>query len=251
MNQRVTDPALVVIPARMASVRLPNKPLANIHGKPMIVHVWRRAKEANVGPVIVAAADQAIVDAIEIAGGEGVLTNPNHPSGSDRVWEAVNIYDPDGRYAKIINLQGDLPTMDTEQIRFVLDLLQPGSVDISTLAAEITEAYEREEPSVVKAVMYMPPGARKGRGLYFTRVAAPSGEGPLYHHIGIYQYKIETLKQFVNLKQSKKEKMLKLEQMRALENNIKIQVKLIDEIPIGIDTMQDYIDIKKIMSYKS
>ena len=126
VNQRATDPALVVIPARMASVRLPNKPLANIHGQPMIVHVWRRAKEADVGPVIVAAADQAIVDAVEIAGGQGVLTNPNHPSGSDRVWEAVKIYDPDGRYAKIINLQGDLPTMNTEQIRFVLDLLQPG-----------------------------------------------------------------------------------------------------------------------------
>ena len=144
MNQRVTDPALVVIPARMASVRLPDKPLADVHGQPMIVHVWRRAKEADVGPVLVAAAEQTIVDVVEGAGGQAILTDPNHPSGSDRVWEAVETYDPDGRYEKIINLQGDLPTMDAEQIRFVLDLLRPGSVDISTLAAEITEAYERE-----------------------------------------------------------------------------------------------------------
>ena len=239
INQRATDPALVVIPARMASVRLPNKPLANIHGQPMIVHVWRRAKEADVGPVIVAAADQAIVDAVEIAGGQGVLTNPNHPSGSDRVWEAVKIYDPDGRYAKIINLQGDLPTMNTEQIRFVLDLLQPSSVDISTLAAEITEAYEREEPSVVKAVISMPPGARKGRGLYFTRVPAPSGEGPLYHHIGIYGYRRSVLERFVNLPPGHLEQREQLEQLRALEAGMVIEVGLVDRVPFGVDTPAD------------
>ena len=251
INQRATDPALVVIPARMASVRLPNKPLANIHGQPMIVHVWRRAKEADVGPVIVAAADQAIVDAVEIAGGQGVLTNPNHPSGSDRVWEAVKIYDPDGRYAKIINLQGDLPTMNTEQIRFVLDLLQPGSVDISTLAAEITEAYEREEPSVVKAVISMPPGARKGRGLYFTRVAAPSGEGPLYHHIGIYGYRRSALERFVNLPPGNLEQRERLEQLRALEAGMVIEVGLVDRVPFGVDTPADLERARRALDTKS
>ena len=251
VNQRATDPALVVIPARMASVRLPNKPLANIHGQPMIVHVWRRAKEADVGPVIVAAADQAIIDAVEIAGGQGVLTNPNHPSGSDRVWEAVKIYDPDGRYANIINLQGDLPTMNTEQIRFVLDLLQPGSVDISTLAAEITEAYEREEPSVVKAVISMPPGARAGRGLYFTRVAAPSGEGPLYHHIGIYGYRRSVLERFVNLPAGHLEQREQLEQLRALEAGMVIEVGLVDRVPFGVDTPADLERARRALDPKS
>ena len=239
MNQRVTDPALVVIPARMASVRLPDKPLADVHGQPMIVHVWRRAKEADVGPVLVAAAEQTIVDVVESAGGQAIFTDPNHPSGSDRVWEAVENYDPEGRYEKIINLQGDLPTMHAEQIRFVLDLLQPGSVDISTLAAEITEAYEREEPSVVKAVVSMPPGARQGRGLYFTRVAAPSGKGPLYHHIGIYGYRRAALERFVKLPPGHLEQRERLEQLRALEAGMVIEVGLVDRVPFGVDTPAD------------
>ncbi len=235
----IQNSAIVVIPARMASVRLPNKPLADIHGESMIVHVWRRAKEADVGPVLVAAGEQEIADAVQEAGGEAVLTDPDHPSGSDRVWEAVETFDPDGRFDKIINLQGDLPTMDPEQIRFVLDLLQPDSVDISTLAAEITEDYEREEPSVVKAVISMPPGARQGRALYFTRVPAPSGEGPLYHHIGIYGFRRAALERFVRLPAGHLESRERLEQLRALEAGMTIQVGLVDRVPFGVDTPAD------------
>ncbi len=244
-------PALVVIPARMASVRLPGKPLADIHGEAMIVHVWRRAKEADIGPVIVAAAEQQIVDAVTAAGGQAVLTDPNHRSGSDRVWEAVENYDPRGDYGKIINLQGDLPTMEAEQIRLALDLLEAETVDISTLAAEITEAYEREEPSVVKAVISMPPSARQGRGLYFTRVAAPSGDGPLYHHIGIYGYRRAALERFVKLPPGHLESRERLEQLRALEAGMVIQVGLVDRVPFGVDTPADLDRARKALAPKA
>lgn len=244
-------PALVVIPARMASVRLPGKPLADIHGEAMIVHVWRRAKEADIGPVIVAAAEQQIVDAVTAAGGQAVLTDPNHRSGSDRAWEAVENYDPRGDYGKIINLQGDLPTMEAEQIRLALDLLEAETVDISTLAAEITEAYEREEPSVVKAVISMPPGARQGRGLYFTRVAAPSGDGPLYHHIGIYGYRRAALERFVKLPPGHLESRERLEQLRALEAGMVIQVGLVDRVPFGVDTPADLDRARKALAPKA
>ncbi|MFP6773045.1 MAG: 3-deoxy-manno-octulosonate cytidylyltransferase [Alphaproteobacteria bacterium] len=244
-------PALVVIPARMASVRLPDKPLADIHGEAMIVHVWRRAREADIGPVIVAAAEQQIVDAVTAAGGQAVLTDPNHASGSDRVWEAVKYYDPRGDYSKIINLQGDLPTIEPEQIRLTLDLLQAETVDISTLAAEITEAYEREEPSVVKAVISMPPGARQGRGLYFTRVAAPSGDGPLYHHIGIYGYRRAALQRFVKLPPGHLESRERLEQLRALEAGMVIQVGLVDRVPFGVDTPADLDRARKALAPKA
>jgi len=244
-------PALVVIPARMASVRLPGKPLADIHGEAMIVHVWRRAKEADIGPVIVAAAEQKIVDAVTAAGGQAVLTDPNHRSGSDRAWEAVENYDPRGDYGKIINLQGDLPTMEAEQIRLALDLLEAETVDISTLAAEITEAYEREEPSVVKAVISMPPGARQGRGLYFTRVAAPSGDGPLYHHIGIYGYRRAALERFVRLPPGHLESRERLEQLRALEAGMVIQVGLVDRVPFGVDTPAELDRARKALAPKA
>ena len=244
-------PALVVIPARMASVRLPGKPLADIHGEAMIVHVWRRAKEADIGPVIVAAAEQKIVDAVTAAGGQAVLTDPNHRSGSDRAWEAVENYDPRGDYGKIINLQGDLPTMEAEQIRLALDLLEAETVDISTLAAEITEAYEREEPSVVKAVISMPPGARQGRGLYFTRVAAPSGDGPLYHHIGIYGYRRAALERFVKLPPGHLESRERLEQLRALEAGMVIQVGLVDRVPFGVDTPAELDRARKALAPKA
>ena len=244
-------PALVVIPARMASVRLPGKPLADIHGEAMIVRVWRRAKEADIGPVIVAAAEQQIVDAVTAAGGQAMLTDPNHRSGSDRAWEAVENYDPRGDYGKIINLQGDLPTMEAEQIRLALDLLEAETVDISTLAAEITEAYEREEPSVVKAVISMPPGARQGRGLYFTRVAAPSGDGPLYHHIGIYGYRRAALERFVKLPPGHLESRERLEQLRALEAGMVIQVGLVDRVPFGVDTPADLDRARKALAPKA
>ena len=233
------DKALVVIPARMASLRLPGKPLVEINGEAMIVHVWRRAVEADIGPVLVAAGEQEIVDALSAAGGQAVLTDPDHPSGSDRVWEAVRRFDPDGDYGAIVNLQGDLPTMDPAHIRLTLELLADGEVDISTLAAEITEAYERREPSVVKAVISLPPGGRQGRALYFTRVAAPSGEGPLYHHIGIYGYRRAALARFVGLPRGHLEQREKLEQLRALEAGMRIQVGLVDRVPFGVDTPAD------------
>jgi 3-deoxy-manno-octulosonate cytidylyltransferase (CMP-KDO synthetase) len=231
--------ALVVIPARLASVRMPKKPLADIHGQAMIVHVWRRAIEADIGPVLVACAEQEIVDVIEAAGGQAVLTDPAHPSGSDRVWEAVQSADPDGHYDVIVNLQGDLPTMEPGQIRLTLELLAEREVDMSTLAAEITEDYERQEPSVVKAVISLPPGSRQGRGLYFTRVAAPSGPGPLYHHIGIYGYRRAALARFIALPPGHLEQRERLEQLRALEAGMRIQVGLVDRVPFGVDTPAD------------
>jgi 3-deoxy-manno-octulosonate cytidylyltransferase (CMP-KDO synthetase) len=231
--------ALVAIPARMASTRLPNKPLADIAGAPMIVHVWRRAMEAAVGPVIVACAEPEIADAVRAAGGDAILTDPNHPSGSDRIHEAVGKFDPDGRYGIVVNLQGDLPTMDPSDVRLAVDLLDDAAVDISTLAAEITEDFERQAPSVVKAVISTPAGARRGQALYFTRVPAPSGDGPLYHHIGIYGYRRAALDRFVALPPGHLEQREKLEQLRALENGMRIDVGIVSEVPFGVDTPED------------
>ena len=231
--------ALVVIPARMASVRLPDKPLADIHGQAMIVHVWRRAIEADIGPVVVACAEREIADVIAAAGGQAVLTDPNHATGSDRVWEAVQSFDPDGDYDAVVNLQGDLPTMEPAQIRLTLELLADKAVDISTLAAEIVEDYERREPSVVKAVISLAPGARQGRGLYFTRVPAPSGDGPLYHHIGIYGYRRAALARFIALPPGHLERRERLEQLPALEDGLRIQTGLVDRRPFGVDTPAD------------
>jgi 3-deoxy-manno-octulosonate cytidylyltransferase (CMP-KDO synthetase) len=231
--------ALVVIPARLASVRLPDKPLADIHGEAMIVHVWRRAVEADIGPVVVACAEPEIADAVTAAGGDAVLTDPDHPSGSDRVWEAVQIFDPDASYDVIINLQGDLPTMEPAQIRLCLELLADEAVDISTLAAEIVEDYERQESSVVKAVISLAAGARQGRGVYFTRVPAPSGDGPLYHHIGIYGYRRAALARFIALPAGHLEQRERLEQLRALEDGMRIEVGLVDRVPFGVDTPAD------------
>lgn len=231
--------ALVAIPSRLASTRLPNKPLADIGGEPMIVHVWRRAMEAEVGPVLVACAEPEIAEAVRAVGGEAVLTDPNHPSGSDRIHEAVGRFDPDRRYDAVINLQGDLPTMAPADIRLTLDLLRDPAVDISTLAAEIVEDYERREPSVVKAVFAPVAGGRHGRALYFTRTTAPYGEGPLYHHIGIYGYRRAALERFVSLPPGQLEQREKLEQLRALEDGMRIEVGLVDTVPFGVDTPAD------------
>lgn len=231
--------ALVAIPSRLASTRLPDKPLADIAGEAMIVHVWRRAVEADVGPVLVACAEAAIADAVRAAGGEAVLTDPDHPSGSDRIHEAVGRFDPDRTFDAVVNLQGDLPTIEPEAIRLTLALLGDESVDISTLAAEIVEDYERREPSVVKAVVSMAPDARQGRALYFTRTTAPYGEGPLYHHIGIYGYRRQALERFVALPPGHLERREKLEQLRALEDGMRIEVGLVDTVPFGVDTPAD------------
>jgi 3-deoxy-manno-octulosonate cytidylyltransferase (CMP-KDO synthetase) len=244
---------LVIIPARLAATRLPNKPLADIGGVPMIVHVWRRAVEASVGPVLVAAADRAIVDAIKAAGGQAMLTRPDHPSGSDRILEAAERFDPDRRYDAIVNLQGDLPTIEPQAVRAALAPLTEPAVDIATIAAEITRAEERTDPNVVKAVVAFTRGATgeeppMGRALYFTRATAPAGAGPLYHHIGLYVYRRAALERFVALPQGVLEQREKLEQLRALEHGMRIDVARVDTVPLGVDTPADLERAKALLA---
>jgi len=230
---------IVVIPARLAATRLPDKPLADINGEPMIVHVWRRAMEAEIGPVIVAAAEQVVVDAVRAAGGDAVLTDPDLPSGSDRIHRAREEADPAGRHDAVINLQGDLPTIDPASVRAALAPLADGAVDIATLAAVITRDEERDSPNVVKAVIGLGEGQAIGRALYFTRATAPWGDGPLYHHIGLYAYRREALARFVALPPGVLERREKLEQLRALEAGMRIDVALVDTVPLGVDTPAD------------
>ena len=230
---------IVIIPARLASQRLPDKPLADIAGEPMIVHVWRRAVKADIGPVVVACADAAIADAIAAAGGKAVLTDADHPSGSDRVFDALSQLDPAGRHDVVVNVQGDLPTIDPAVIGAVLEPMQNKAVDIATLAAEITDPAERSDPNVVKAVVGLAPGARIGRALYFSRAAIPSGDGPLLHHIGLYAFRRAALAQFVALPESPLEQRERLEQLRALAAGMRIDVALVDTVPDGVDTPAD------------
>jgi 3-deoxy-manno-octulosonate cytidylyltransferase (CMP-KDO synthetase) len=228
---------LIVIPARLKATRLPDKPLADIGGEPMIVHVWRRAIEAECGPVLVATDAEAVRDAVVQAGGEAVMTRPDHPSGSDRVFEAVMAHDPAGELGAVINLQGDLPTLDPALVRACLRALD--GADIGTLAARIVREEERTDPNVVKAVG-TPAGADSVlRALYFTRATAPYGDGPLYHHIGIYAYRRAALERFVALPPSPLELREKLEQLRALEAGMRINVALVDTVPLGVDTPRD------------
>ena len=230
---------IVVIPARMASTRLPGKPLADIAGAPMIVQCLRRADEAGIGPVLVACAETEIADAVAAAGGRAVLTDPDLPSGSDRVDAALREVDPDGAYDAVINLQGDLPTLDPAIVRTAWRLLADPAVDIATLAAPIRIAEERTNPNVVKAVIALAPGATSGRALYFSRATVPTGDGDLWHHIGLYAYRREALSRFVALPASPLEKREKLEQLRALEAGMRIDVALVDTVPLGVDTPAD------------
>jgi len=230
---------VVMIPARMASTRLPGKPLALIAGEPMIVHVLRRAQEADVGPVVVACAEKEIAAAIEQAGGTAVLTKPNHPSGSDRIWEALGTFDPDGVHDVVINVQGDLPTIEADVIRAALNPLINPAVDIATLVAEITEFSERDDPNVVKAVAPFLGDQNTGQALYFSRATVPTGDGPLYHHIGLYAYRREALHRFVSLPPGVLEQRERLEQLRALENGMRIDVVRVDTVPFGVDTPAD------------
>ncbi len=229
---------VVLIPARMASTRLPGKPLADIGGEPMIVHVWRRAVEAEVGPVVVATDDPRVAAAVAAAGGRAVMTRADHPSGSDRVFEALGLVDPDGVYDVVVNVQGDLPTIEKTAVRACLAPLDDPAVDIATLATPIVRAEERDDPNVVKAV-----GAAVGpgrlRALYFTRARAPWGEGELLHHIGLYAYRRAALAQFVALPASPLERRERLEQLRALEAGMRIDVAVVDTAPLGVDTPED------------
>lgn len=223
---------IVLIPARLASTRLPDKPLADIAGKPMIVRVMERAQAAKAGPVIVAAAEQAIADAVVDAGGDAVLTDPDLPSGSDRIMQALRRADPTGVYDTVVNVQGDLPTLDPQTITATLKALADAS--IATPVAEIVREDERTDPNVVKAVF----GANR-RALYFTRATAPAGEGPLYHHIGLYVYRRAALERFVRLPPGVLEQRERLEQLRALEEGMQINVAIVDTIPLGVDTPAD------------
>jgi 3-deoxy-manno-octulosonate cytidylyltransferase (CMP-KDO synthetase) len=239
LTESLPENPVVVIPARLAATRLPDKPLADINGEPMIVHVWRRAMEADIGPVIVAAAEPVVADAVRAAGGRAVLTDPDLPSGSDRIHRALGEADPDGHHDAVINLQGDLPTIDPASVRASLTPLADGAVDIATLAAVITRDEERDSPNVVKAVVGLADGQTVGRALYFTRATAPWGNGPLYHHIGLYVFRREALARFVALPPGVLERREKLEQLRALEAGMRIDVALVDTVPLGVDTPAD------------
>ena len=231
---------LVLIPARLASTRLPRKPLAEIGGRPMIVQVSARATEAAVGPVVVAAAEAEVARAVEAAGYRAVLTDPNLPSGSDRIHAALREIDPDGqRHDVIINMQGDLPTLDPALLRHVLEPLANPAVDIATLAARIEEENERHDPNVVKVVAAFAPQIRVARALYFSRATVPWGEGDHYHHIGLYAYRRPALDRFVALPQGLLERRERLEQLRALEAGMRIDVALVDTVPLGVDTPAD------------
>ena len=235
-QQMVGQNPIILIPARMASTRLPNKPLAPICGEPMIVQVLKRAQEADCGRVVVAAAEPEIANAVRAAGGEAILTDPELPSGSDRIHAALQTIDGDGAHDVIINLQGDLPTLQPNLVRDCLAALD--GADMATLVAEITDPEERDNPNVVKAVLSIT-GGKKARALYFTRATAPYGDGPLYHHIGIYAYQRAALDKFVALPPSPLEKREKLEQLRALEAGFTINAAIVDTVPVGVDTPQD------------
>lgn len=244
----MANETIIVIPARLASTRLADKVLADIHGEPMIVHVWRRAMEADIGDVVVACDARAILDAVTDVGGRALITRSDHPSGSDRICEAVGAIDPDRRYQNIVNVQGDLPTIDPASIRAALNLLDDPAVDIGTIAATITKDEERTNPNVVKVFAGFQPNARHARALAFTRATAPSGDGPLYHHIGLYAYRREALERFVGLPPSPLEQRERLEQLRALEAGLRIDVALVDTVPLGVDTAADLDQARRILA---
>jgi 3-deoxy-manno-octulosonate cytidylyltransferase (CMP-KDO synthetase) len=239
---------LVAIPSRLAATRLPNKPLADIHGLPMIVHVWRRAVEADCGPVLVACAEQALVDAVAAAGGRAVLTDPGHHTGSDRIAEAIARFDPDRRYDVVINVQGDLPTIDPAAIRASLLALEDPAVDIGTLVAEIKDEEDRMNPNVVKCVVGFPPGRRVARALYFSRATVPARQGPHYHHIGLYAYRRAALERFVKLPPGVLQQRESLEQLRALENGMRIDAVLVDTVPLGVDTAAELARARELLA---
>jgi 3-deoxy-manno-octulosonate cytidylyltransferase (CMP-KDO synthetase) len=229
---------IILIPARLGSTRLPNKPLALIGGEPMILHVWRRAVEAALGPVVVATDSEAVSTVIGAAGGRAVMTRSDHPSGTDRIHEAIEAIDPAAAHDVVINVQGDLPTIAADSIRAALAPLADPAVDISTLAATITREHERSDANVVK-VVGTPAGPGRLRALYFTRATAPWGDGPLLHHIGLYAYRRDTLRRFVALPPSPLERRERLEQLRALEAGMRIDVQCVDTVPFGVDTVAD------------
>jgi len=230
----------------MASTRLPGKPLADIDGLPMIIQVLRRAEEADIGPVIVACAEEEIAEAVSAAGGKAILTRADHPSGSDRVFEAIELFDPDGEYDAIVNLQGDLPALDPTAISAVFQPLANSDVDIATLVAVIEDADELGDENAVKAVVSLGEGETIGRAIWFSRLQSPWGPGPHFHHIGLYAYRREALRRFVALPPAPLEMREKLEQLRALEAGMRIDAALVDTVPLGVDTPEDLARIRAL-----
>lgn len=241
------DDVLVLIPARMASTRLPGKPLADICGLPMIVQVAKRAEEAAIGRVVVAVDDQRVFDAVSEAGFEVIMTRSDHQSGSDRIHEALQKVDPEGKAKIIVNVQGDLPTIEPETIRASLRPLEDASVDIATLTIEIDNEDDKTAPHIVK-VVGSPLSETRLRGLYFTRATAPYGKGPLYHHIGLYAYRRSALERFVSLGPSVLELRESLEQLRAVEAGMRIDAEIVDTVPLGVDTPADLEKARRILS---
>lgn len=242
---------IILIPARLASTRLPGKPLADICGLPMIVHVLNRAREARLGPVAVACAETEIAEAVIAAGGTTILTDPALPSGSDRIFAALQSFDPAGVYDVIINLQGDLPSIPPDYLAAVLSPLAEPKYDIATLVAPIATVEEAASSSVVKCVCHFAAGQTIAPALYFSRNIVPSGDGPLWHHIGIYAYRRAALEKFVSLAESPLESREKLEQLRALEAGMRIGVAKVDRAPFGVDTPSDLEHARKILEPKA
>jgi len=243
----VGERVIILIPARLAATRLPGKPLADIAGRPMIAHVLERARAAQVGEVVVASDSEAVCAAAEKAGGRAVMTSAEHVSGSDRIFEALEHVDPERRAQIVVNVQADLPALDPADIRAALACLADPAVDIATIAAVIADPAERTNPNAVK-VVGSPVDERRLRALYFTRATAPYGEGPLYHHIGLYAYRRAALARFVALPPSPLEKREKLEQLRALEAGMRIDVAIVDSVPLGVDTPEDLERAREILA---
>jgi 3-deoxy-manno-octulosonate cytidylyltransferase (CMP-KDO synthetase) len=242
----MSDP-LVLIPARLAATRLPNKPLADIVGEPMIVHVWRRAMEAGIGPVAVATDAPEIAEAVTRAGGQAVMTRADHASGSDRIFEAVEKLDPEGRHDVVVNVQGDFPTISPKAIAASLTPLSDPHVDVATLVAVIDRDDDRTDPNVPKMVgAELSPG--RMRALYFSRATVPYGEGPLYLHIGLYAYRRAALQRFVSLPPSPLELREKLEQLRVLEAGMRIDAMVVDDVPLGVDTAYHLERVREIIA---
>ena len=238
---------LILIPARMASTRLPGKPLAEISGRPMIVHVAARARESGLGRVVVATDAEAVAEAVRGEGFEAVMTRGDHEFGSDRIHEALQALDPERQVDIVVNVQGDLPTIDPGTVRAVLQPLNDNAVDIATLGVEIVRDEERANPNVVK-IVGSPLSPTRLRALYFTRATAPWGDGPLYHHIGLYAYRRTALERFVSLPPSALERRERLEQLRALEAGMRIDAEIVQSVPLGVDTSDDLERARTILS---
>ena len=247
--RNMSHKALVVIPSRLASTRLPNKPLADICGKPLIVHVWNKAVKANVGPVIVACGDAEIMQVVKSFGGEAILTDPRLPSGTDRIKAAADLYDPHQSYDSIINVQGDLPTLDPALLEEALLPLADPFVDIATLATIIKDPFELKNENFVKVALSLHQDTTVGRALYFSRSPIPWGPGPHYHHVGLYAYRREAFNRFVSLPVNALEKQESLEQLRALADGMRIDVKVVKSKALfGVDTPADLAKAIQIMS---